>query len=254
MKKIPVSLQLYSLREEAKKYGYMEILKKVSEYGCGAVEFAGFYEKKPREIRKALDDLGLKASSSHGAVPKSDNIAEIVDAAKELGYQWHVVGFGPDSFASEDECKKNAAILQAGAAALKKEGLGLAMHNHWWEFDKKFNGKYPHQIVMDAAPDVCAQIDTYWAAVAGGNVPEIIKKINKRVPLLHIKDGPINREQPMTAVGGGKMDFAPIINAADENVLGWLIVELDRCATDMLEAVGKSVSYLVNNGFGRARD
>jgi len=254
VKKIPVSLQLYSLREEAKKYGYIEILRKVSEYGYPAVEFAGFYEKKPAEIRKALDDFCLKVSSCHGAVPKSDNIAAIVDAAKELGCRWHVTGFGPDSFTSEDDCKKNAAILQEGAAALKKEGIGLAMHNHWWEFDKKFNGKYPHQIVMDAAPDVYAQLDTYWTAVGGANVPEIIRQISKRIPLLHIKDGPINREQPMTAAGEGKMDFPKIINAANENVLEWLIVELDRCATDMFEAVRKSISYLVNNGFGRARD
>lgn len=253
MKKVPVSLQLYSLREEAKKYGYIEILKKVSGYGYPAVEFAGFYEKTPQEIRKVLDDLNLKASSCHGAIPKSDNIAKIVDTAKELGYQWHVTGFGANSFNSEDDCKKNAAILQEGALALKKEGIKLAMHNHWFEFDKKFNGKYPHEIVMDSAPDIYAQLDTYWVAVGGANVPEVIKKINKRIPLLHIKDGPINLEQPMTAVGEGQMDWKTIISTADENVLEWLIVELDRCATDMFAAVRKSVSYLVDNGFGLAR-
>lgn len=68
------------------------------------------------------------------------------------------------------------------------------------------------------------------------------------------KDGPINREQPMTAVGDGKMDWQTVIGAVNENVLEWLIVELDQCATDMFEAVRKSVRYLVANGFGRARD
>lgn len=254
MKKYPVSVQLYSLREEVKQSGYVEIFKKVAEFGYVAVELGDLYGKKPAEIKKALDDLGLKVSSNHGAVPKSDNIAQIVDTAKELGYHWHVTGFSRDSFADEEACLKTAEIMQAGAIALKKHGVKLAMHNHAWEFNKKINGRYPHQIVMDAAPDLHAQIDTYWAAAGGANVPEVIKKISSRVPLLHIKDGPMNKEQPMTAVGEGKMDFLPIIESADENILEWLIVEIDRCAGDMCEAVRKSLRYLADNRFGLARE
>lgn len=254
LKKYPVAVQLYSLREEAKRIGYIKVLERVSEYGYSAVEFAGFYDKKPREIRKALDDLGLTSSSAHGAVPTNANVAQIVDAAKEIGYKWHVTGFEEKLLTGESDCRKKAELLQAGAEILKKEGLRLAYHNHWWEFDKKFNGKYPHQIIMENAPDVYAQVDTYWAAVGGANVPEITRQLKTRIPMLHVKDGPINKEQPMTAVGEGKMDWKPVMSAINENILEWLIVELDWCATDMFEAVRKSVIYLVNNGFGRARD
>ena len=53
----------------------------------------------------------------------------------------------------------------------------------------------------------------------------------------------------MVAVGEGEMEFAPIIEAVME--LDWLIVELDRCATDMMEAVEKGYQYLASQGLGR---
>jgi hypothetical protein len=54
----------------------------------------------------------------------------------------------------------------------------------------------------------------------------------------------------MTAVGEGVMDFPGIIQAG-EGSTEWLIVELDRCATDMMEAVEKSYKYLVGKGLAR---
>ena len=52
----------------------------------------------------------------------------------------------------------------------------------------------------------------------------------------------------MTAVGDGKMDFEPMAEAAADHVQ-WMIVELDRCATDMFTAVEASSQYLRNKGF-----
>ena len=58
-----------------------------------------------------------------------------------------------------------------------------------------------------------------------------------------IKDGPCTEKDAMVAAGVGVMDFPSIFEAAAGNV-DWAIVELDRCATDMLEAVAKSYRYL----------
>jgi len=65
--------------------------------------------------------------------------------------------------------------------------------------------------------------------------------------LLHLKDGPGNKEEPMTAVGGGIMDWPAVIGAAADTT-EWVIVELDSCATDMTEAVAESYRYLTENG------
>ncbi len=74
----------------------------------------------------------------------------------------------------------------------------------------------------------------------------LVKELGPRAPLLHIKDGPAVKNEPMVAVGDGMMDFPSLIQAAGENT-EWLIVELDQCATDMLEAVGKSYRYLATH-------
>jgi len=79
-----------------------------------------------------------------------------------------------------------------------------------------------------------------------------VSELGARVPLLHIKDGPLDKDAPMVAVGQGKMEFEPIIRAGAEAVQ-WLIVELDRCATDMLEAVAQSYDYLTNRGLARGK-
>ncbi|MGC8781906.1 MAG: sugar phosphate isomerase/epimerase family protein, partial [Anaerolineae bacterium] len=71
---------------------------------------------------------------------------------------------------------------------------------------------------------------------------QAIREAGPRATLLHIKDGPANTTDPMVAVGEGVMDFPAILKAA--SYAEWLIVELDRCATDMAEAVAKSVRYL----------
>ena len=54
----------------------------------------------------------------------------------------------------------------------------------------------------------------------------------------------------MVAVGEGEMDFAPIIEAS-HGTSDWLIVELDRCETDMMEAIEKSYNYLVERDLAR---
>jgi len=68
--------------------------------------------------------------------------------------------------------------------------------------------------------------------------------------LLHIKDGPCVKNQPMTAVGAGKVDIAGVAQASAKTA-EWMIVELDSCATDMLTAVKESHDYLVTKGFAR---
>ena len=52
------------------------------------------------------------------------------------------------------------------------------------------------------------------------------------------------------AVGDGVIDVAAIAAASRA---AWHVVELDRCATDMLEAVEKSHRFLTEGGFAVGR-
>jgi hypothetical protein len=62
----------------------------------------------------------------------------------------------------------------------------------------------------------------------------------------------VTKEDPMTALGAGRMPVAEILAAAPS--AEWHIVELDHCATDMMEAVGASMTWLDSHGLaGPAR-
>ena len=90
------------------------------------------------------------------------------------------------------------------------------------------------------------EVDTYWAAVGGQDVPALLGRLGDRVRYLHVKDGPVTRDDPMTAVGAGLMPVAEILAACPS--AEWHVVELDRCATDVLIAVRDSLAWLAARG------
>jgi len=251
MKPIPISIQLYTVRDLAAK-DWLGVLKKIAEIGYIGVEFAGYYGKTPAELRKALDDLGLVASSTHGPFPTKDNVKEVIETAKALGFKRHISGFGPGDLDAPEKVLEAAKKAQEAAKLLAGSGITFGLHNHWWEFDHAFDGKTPHEIIMQKAPDVFAEVDTYWVTVGGKDPAAVVKKLGARAPLLHIKDGPCERDKPMTAVGAGKIDWKKVIGAASPKT-EWLVVELDSCATDMMQAVEASYKYLVSNGLAKGR-
>ena len=81
-------------------------------------------------------------------------------------------------------------------------------------------------------------------------MPALLRRLGDRVRYLHVKDGPaVNRDDFMTAVGSGRMPVAEILAASPS--ARWHVVELDRCATDMMTAVGDSLAWLTGQGLAR---
>ena len=248
----PIALQLYSIRELAKQ-DFAGALAQVAEMGYVAVEPAGLHGHSPPEVRKMVDGLGLRVSSMHARVPDAATLAETVDTAKALGCDLVIAGAGADNWTTLDGVKGVAETFQAAAELLRPHGLRMGYHNHWWEMDE-LDGQLALERFLEMAPDVFSETDCYWAANFGAvDVPALISRNASRIPVLHVKDGPLVRGEPHTAVGAGKMDIPACIGAADEGVLAWLVVELDHCATDMLTAVRDSCAYLTSSGLGEGR-
>ena len=67
-------------------------------------------------------------------------------------------------------------------------------------------------------------------------------------------NGSLGDEVNFPGLGGKKLftDFKSIVNAGADNV-DWWIVELDRCATDMMEAVVRSYNFMVDGGYASGR-
>jgi sugar phosphate isomerase/epimerase len=243
----PLSLQLYSLREDS-KVDFPAVLERVAAMGYRGVEPAGFYGLSPQELKQRVEDLGMVVSSSHTPWTGPDNINEAVDTAGAFDLDIVAAGFGADAFADMDAVKRTADTVNRTCAALAPHGLKLFLHNHWWEF-QELDGKLGHDHIAELCPDVLYELDTYWAANFGAHdAAAQVATFRQRCVLLHIKDGPLVRDEPHTAVGSGKMDIPAVVAAADPDVTRWLVVELDHCGTDMATAVEESYRYLVGNG------
>lgn len=242
----PISVQLYSLRD-ASAVDFPGVLRTLAETGFKGVEFAGLHNHDPKEIAKLISDLGLQASSSHTEMPTKENVAALAERELTLGNKYVISGGGVDDFTSLEKCQKMAELFQTAADLLKPYGMSFGFHNHWMEF-KVIGDALAYDILLKEAPDAFSELDTYWTTWAGADPVEVIKKNGARVQFLHIKDGMLDHEDnTMVAVGQGKMNVPPIINAASPENLKWVVVELDACKTDMMQAVKDSYKYLTSN-------
>jgi sugar phosphate isomerase/epimerase len=173
----------------------------------------------------------------------------VIAAARTLGADTVIVPYLPPSrFADADGVRGVAAELNEASARLAGEGMRLGYHNHDFELSSLIGGTPALEVLAEQLDDaVLLEVDTYWAAVGGQDVAALLGRLGDRVRYLHVKDGPVvNREDFMTAVGSGRMPVAKILAASPSAT--WHVVELDRCASDMMTAVGDSLAWLTAQG------
>ena len=243
---LPIGLQLYTVRENLAQ-NFTRTVKKVAEIGYSGVETAGFSGLTPKEVADLFDSLGLEIIAAHTQMPVGEKKNEVLDSVEELGTRRIISSLSPDSCKTVEAIRSSCDLLNEATGAAAEREIVFGLHNHWWEF-----GSVEDQLVFDLLLDRLSlemffEIDTYWVRTAGVDPVEIIKKLGARAPLLHLKDGPGVQEKPMTALGEGIMDFETILQAGKDTT-EWFIVELDRCATDMMEAVEKSYQYISKRG------
>ena len=195
----PLSVQLYSLRDYAKD-DFVTVLKKVAEIGYKGVEPAGFWDVRPSELKKIVEDLGMKIYSSHSPWARGNNLGECMDLADSLGLKTIVCGYGPDDFKDLDSIKRTAELTNRMQEFLARNGYTLFQHNHYWEFER-IDGKLKYEIFAELCPNVKFEIDSFWSTNKGTEDPvEMLKIFADRTILLHMKDGVCKQN-----AGGGEM-------------------------------------------------
>ena len=251
----PISLQMYTVRHLAKADHYAAV-RQVADAGYAAIEGGVPTGTTPAEYKKFLDDLGLRISS-HWAWPTKENIGQLSEQANLFGYQHLINGFGPKELDTPENIQKSADKLKASAEIAAEHGLQFCMHNHAWEFDR-VGGQLVFDTLMNAGgPKLASELDIYWASNFGTiDVPAVVRRYASRIPLLHVKDGPLERGKPNTAVGAGKLNIADCLRAADPAALKYLVVELDDYTDgheNMMAAVRDSIRWLVDQGLAEGR-
>jgi sugar phosphate isomerase/epimerase len=248
----PLSVQLYSLRDAAAQ-DFPAVLRRLGDIGFVGVELAGFHGHAPSEVASIIAEAGMQISSAH-IQSVYDGVDQTLDELASIGCMTAVLAWlPPDQFNDADTVSRNAAAINAAAAKAAQRGMRLGYHNHWWEFQQSIDGVLAWNVFLSQLdPSVFVELDMYWATLAGQSPQQLIGAADSRVKLMHVKDGPADvPESPMVSAGSGTLPVADILNT--NGAVEWHIVELDRCATDMFEAVHGSYTFLTTNGLSIGR-
>ncbi len=239
-----IALQLYTVRHALER-NLEKTLHEIRNAGYQAVETAPLPpELTPRQLGDMLRRLGLMVTAAHGELPLGERREQVLNAAAELGATrliWH--GWPRDAACdSLDGYRRLAERYTEAADVARGHGLQFGLHNHWWECEL-MEGTYPYQLLHQLLPaDVFIELDVYWARTAGLDPVRMVGELGTRVAMLHLKDGPAAHGQPMTALGDGVVDIPAIVREVSPSVD--LVVELDECATDPMDAARRSLDYV----------
>ena len=185
-----VGLQLYTVRG-AMKTDFEGTIAKVAAVGYKEVEFAGYFDHSPKDVRAILDKNGLASPSCHvGYDLVEKKWPETLEATKIVGHSYIICPWIDEKQRAEPGGWKRAADLfnKAGEAA-KKAGIQFGYHNHSFEFDPALSlgGKLPYDFLLaETDPKLVAmEMDLCWISVAGKDPLAYFEKYPGRFPLVH---------------------------------------------------------------------
>lgn len=237
---VKIGLQLYSIRNELSE-NFDDNIRQMADWGYQGVELAGLYGQKPSQVSQILSDVNLDIVAMHCDVLTTDGLKRSLDDAEALNCKNLICPWTkPDTFKSEKEIRLFADKLNEANQQINNAGKKLLYHNHDFEF-QLINGESSFELfVAQLDPSICLELDLYLAAIGGAQPIELLQKYAHRTTMLHIKDGSISPPTPNTAIGDGTMNYSAIFEWITQDI-EWFFVEIEDCATDVLEAVRKSV-------------
>ncbi len=271
MKKLPVAIQVYSVRDDAKA-DLEGTLKKIHELGYDGVEFAGLYDHTPEEVKALCEKYSLVPISAH--VPYNDMIKDPIGVLSQyatIGCKYvaipHIAPEIRPGTPNFEYFMQFAAILGKAAKAV---GIQLLYHNHDFEF-VKVNGEYGLDILYKTVPAdlLKTELDLCWVNVGGENPAEYLRKYAGRAPVVHFKDfwgekggdmyeliGVENKapQRPsgfeFRPVGSGLQDVPSLIAATHDVGAEWIVVEQDKPSMGLtpFECAEKSIQCLRSLG------
>jgi len=222
-KKIPVGVQLYSVKEDCKK-DLPGTIAAIAKMGYAGVEFAGYWNFTAKEIQSMLKDSGIVACGSHTPsemVLSPEKLKLTIEFNQIIGNKFIIV---PDmSGTTEAIWIQKAKLFNDIAAQLAPLGLSIGYHSHWHDF-KPVEGKLPWEIFGENTdPAVIMQLDTSNCCDGGGDPVAELKKFPGRTRSIHIKP---NGGGPEAVIGEDKIDWTDVFEICETTGgTKWYVVE-----------------------------
>lgn len=275
MKRFPLALQLYSVRDEMAA-DFEGTLRCVAEMGYDGVEFAGLFGRSADEVKAACAAAGLTPISAH--VP----LFEMLDAPDEVMARYAAIGcrYVAIPHVGEEFRAKGARfpdLIEAAKTlgeAAARHGMTLLYHNHDFEFET-IDGTYMLEVLYNAvsADLLKTQLDTCWVNVGGEEPAAYVQKFSGRAPVVHLKDFVMPGKKPAKLyaligveeegdtpadpaafeyrpLGLGAQDIPAILSACEDAQTQWIVVEQDEpsMGKSRMECAAISREYLKTLG------
>ncbi|MFO7946431.1 MAG: sugar phosphate isomerase/epimerase [Armatimonadota bacterium] len=249
MGKIPIALQLYSVREDAKE-DLPGVLEQVAGMGYQGVEFAGFYGWEAEEIRSMLDDNGLVCCGSHQGIDTllGDELLKTAEFNATLGNPFLICPGLPEEYRdSRDAWAKTADLFNEIAERLRPMNLWTGYHNHFHEFTE-MDGELPWDTFFsNTDSDIVMQLDTGNALKGGGEITQFLERYPARALTVHVKEFSEGEGKPV--VGEGDTDWDRVFELCETvGATRWYIVEQESYAYEPLECVERCLQNLREMG------
>jgi len=241
-KKLPIGLQLYTIGGAMRK-DPAGSLAKVAQLGFKGVEFAGYPSQDAKEVRKMLDDNGLKCCGSHVGINslKGDSFANTVEFAKTIGNTRLIAPSLFRNFSGDAEKDKKmiddmADSVSEIADKLKPEGLRTGFHCHPGEFRKVGDSTVWDIFFARAKKEVIMQCDLGHMGSAGVDPVAYLTKYPGRASTVHVKPSAKNKHGGLVGDSDDDLKWPEIFKAC-ETVGGteWYIVEYDGGSMEKAE-------------------
>jgi sugar phosphate isomerase/epimerase len=191
-KRIPVGLELYSVRDDLKK-DLMGTVRGVAKLGYQCVEFyAPYYDwtlDYAKNVRKELDDLGVHCYSTHNHSQAfmPDGVGKAIELNQVLGARYVVLAH-PGDVKDVDGWKRVADMLNKANETMAGHGLHAGYHNHALEW-KTVEGQMPIELLAaNTVKSIMLQLDVGTCIEAGNDPVAWIERNPGRIRSMHCKD------------------------------------------------------------------
>ena len=238
-----IGVQLYTVRD-AMQESVERTLERVAAIGYSEVEFAGYYDRSPQQIRNVLDVNGLSAPAVHVPLETLENDwQETVDFAATIGHRYLVAPWiAPADRTSLDDYRSFAERFNYFGERASAAGFIFGYHNHDFEFEP-LDGRIPFDLLVEETDPALVkfEMDLYWIIKAGADPSAYFRNQSGRFPLVHVKDKSVDGS--WADVGAGTIDFASLFALSEQAGIRHYIVEHDNPA-DPFESIAASYRYL----------
>ena len=243
--KIPVGLQLYSVRDQCKN-DLPGTVAAVSKIGYRGVEFAGYHGRSAKELRKLLDDNGLVACGTHTPYESvlGDKLKATVEFNQTIGNKFLIVPWMNET-QSKQVWLDRAKLFNELADQVKADGMWVGYHAHAHDF-KPIDGVSAWDLFFgNTKADVVMQLDTSNCCDGGADPVAILKKYPGRARSIHIK---AHGGGPEAVIGEDKVNWAEVFAFCEsKGNTQWYVVEHES-GKDPMDAVRRCYGALKKMG------